>query len=85
MEKPDIRKLDVSIPEWVAKRWCVVCYLIINWKVKELVKQVQVEPEEKFYRLAADLVYEYAVNDKMPPKFRAGDYIAMQNYVRGMG
>lgn len=102
MEKPDVGKFRVSIPEWVVERWCLVCYLIINWRIADLVKQVQVKPGKEFYEVTAKYLYEYAVNDKMPPdeiaptimnlaedfmsgnsvKFRPGDYIVIQNYLR---
>ncbi|MFX0203625.1 MAG: hypothetical protein ACFFCW_46600 [Candidatus Hodarchaeota archaeon] len=64
MEKSRIR---LAIPEWIVKRWCLVCYLIINWKIEDLVKQIQVEPSSEFYRVAAEYLYEYAHNNKMPP------------------
>ena len=99
-----IAKARMVFPEWVVKRWCIVCYLIINWRVQDLVEQVRVEPAAEFYKIAAESLYEYVYNDKMPAKeiapailniaedfisgnpvkFRAGDYIAIQNYVRKM-
>jgi hypothetical protein len=99
-----MERMRLKIPEWIVKRWCIVCYLIINWKVKDLVEQIQVEPGNNFYRVAAEHLYEYAHNNKMPPEeiapailniaedylagnpvqFRAGDYIAIQNYSRQM-
>ncbi|UCD13190.1 MAG: hypothetical protein JSW60_06420 [Thermoplasmatales archaeon] len=102
MEKTKIRKLEVTIPRWVAEHWCVVCYLIINWRISDLVKQIQVKPGKEFYDVTAKYLYDYAVNDKMPPseiaptimnlaedfmsgnpvKFRPGDYIVMQNFIR---
>lgn len=97
-----MQKARVLIPEWITKRWCVACYLIINWRIKDLVERIQVEPDANFYKVAAKHLYEYAYNDTMPPEeiaptimnlaedllsgkpvnFRAGDYIALQNYVR---
>ena len=65
MEKAGFK---LALPEWVAKTWCVACYLIINWKISELVERIQFEPGEKFYRIAADYLYEYAYNNKMPPE-----------------
>ena len=65
MAKPGLR---ITIPEWVTKTWCVACYLIINWRIKDLVERIQFEPGEKFYRVAAEYLYEYAYNDKMPPE-----------------
>jgi len=56
-----------KIPEWITKRWCVICYLVINWKIDELVQRVKIEPSTEFYQVAAEYLYEYAYNDKMPP------------------
>ena len=95
------------IPKWITidkikKDWCVVCYLIINWRIDELVKQVGIQPTKEFHELTAKYVYEYAVEGKMPPKeiattiinlgddfiagnqvkLRAGDYIAIQGFLR---
>lgn len=101
-KKPVVRKIGVSIPQWITERWCTVCYLVINWRIRDLVKQIQVKPGKEFYKVASKYLYDYAVNDKMPPaeiaptimnlaedflagnpvKFRAGDYIALQNYLR---
>ena len=97
------RKMNLRIPEWVVKRWCIVCYLIINWRIQDLVERVQVEPGEGFYKVVAEHLYNYVYNDVMPPEeiapailnaaedmisgnpvqFRAGDYIMIQNFVRG--
>jgi len=98
------------IPKWITiehikKDWCIVCYLIINWRVEELIEQFKIEPTREFHELTAKLVYEYAVEGKMPPKeiattimnlgddfmagnqvkLRAGDYIAIQSYLRNKG
>jgi hypothetical protein len=94
----------LTIPEWIVKRWCVACYLIINWKITDLVRQTRIKPSKYFHKVVAGYLYEYMHNDKMPPadiaptilniaedymsgaevKFRAGDYIAVQNHIRGM-
>ena len=63
MERP----FRLAIPEVIVKRWCVACYLIINWRIKDLVERVQVEPSRDFYRVTGEFLYEYAHNDKMPP------------------
>jgi hypothetical protein len=98
------------IPRWITierikRNWCVVCYLIINWRIDELVEQVKIEPSKDFYDMTANLVYEYAIEGKMPPqeiattiinlgddliagnqvKLRAGDYIAIQGFLRNKG
>lgn len=61
------RKLDLRLPEWIVKRWCIVCYLIINWRIKDLVEQIQFEPGEGFHKVVAEHLYEYVYNDVMPP------------------
>jgi hypothetical protein len=103
VKKRGITKIDLRIPEWVVERWCIVCYLVINWRVTDLVKQAQVKPGKEFYKVVAKHMYDYVYKDTMPPKeiapailnaaedfiagnpvkFRAGDYIAVQNYLRG--
>jgi len=100
--KIPVGDLGITIPDWLAEKWCVVCYLIINWRIADLVKQIRVKPTNEFYKAAGQYLYDYAVKDKMPPaeiaptimnlaedflagnpvKFRAGDYIALQNFIR---
>ena len=65
--KVNVASARLLVPEWIAKRWCVVCYLIINWRISDLVKQIQIEPDSRFYKVAAEYLYEYAINNKMPP------------------
>lgn len=97
-----MEEIRLTIPEWITKRWCVACYLVINWRIRDLVERIKVEPGTEFYQVAAKYLYDYAYNDMMPPEeiaptimnlaedflagkpvnFRAGDYIAMQNYIR---
>lgn len=67
MEKREIGEFGVSIPDWVVERWCVICYLIINWRIADVVKQVQVKPGKEFYEVTARYLYDYAVRDIMPP------------------
>lgn len=65
MEKIMIEK--IRIPEWIMRRWCVACYLVINWRIKDLVERIKVEPGKEFYQVTAQYLYDYAYNDKMPP------------------
>lgn len=54
--------------EGFEKRWCVVCYLIINWRIDELWEKAQVRIPTEFYEELAEHLYEYAYNDVMPPE-----------------
>jgi hypothetical protein len=62
------KRIRLTIPEWIVKRWCVVCYLTINWKISDLVRQIKVEPPKNFYKVAAEHLYDYVHKDVMPPK-----------------
>lgn len=99
---PQFRVPIQVIKEAIEKRWCLACYLIINWRIRDLVERAQWEVPKEFYSEVAQHLYAYVYEDKMPPEqiaqtimnvaedfisgkpvqFRAGDYIAVQNYVR---
>ncbi len=101
-EKIIFDKLEAHIPDWVTERWCVICYLIINWDIRQLVEQVKVKPDRNFFKAVGHYLYRYTYKNEMPPeaiapaimniaedfmsgnpvKFRAGDYISLQNFVR---
>jgi hypothetical protein len=86
----------------IEERWCVVCYLIINWRIDELRERIQFEIPPRTYKMLAEHLYRYVYEDVMPPeeiastilniaddfikgepvKLRAGDYIALQGYMR---
>ena len=88
--------------EQIERKWCLACYLIINWRIKDLIERVNVEIPRETYQVLAEHVYAYVYEDKMPPaaisqtvlnlaedfvsgnpvELRAGDYIALQNFVR---
>ena len=91
-----------SLLEQIRKGWCLACYLIINWRIDELVKLGQVTiPMDVFEEVGRHL-HAYVYENKMPPAaiqqtvlnlaedyvsgkpvaFKAGDYIAMQNFMR---
>ncbi len=96
------KKYVITIPDWIVKRWCICCYLIINWRIEDLVERLHVEPSSKFYQVLAKHLMDYVHNDIMPPEelestilnmgedfmagrpvqLRAGDYIAVQKYMR---
>ena len=62
-----MEKFKLAIPEWIIKRWCIISYLIINWRIKELVEKIQVEPGMEFYKVASKYLSDYVYNDTMPP------------------
>ena len=97
------RHIDMEvIAAQIKERWCIVCYLIINWRIGELVEKARWEIPTETYRVLATHLYNYVYKDMMPPaeiastilnvaddfmrgdpvKLRAGDYIALQGYVR---
>jgi hypothetical protein len=97
------RHIDMgAIAEQIKERWCIVCYLIINWRVQELVEKAQWEIPVETYEVLATHLYNYVYKDEMPPveiastilnvaddfmrgkrvELRAGDYIALQGFVR---
>jgi hypothetical protein len=101
----EFRIPKLAIEEMLKKRWCLACYLVINWKIRELVEHVNVAIPTEVYTELANHVYAYVNEDKMPPKeiapvvlnmaeemmtgksvkIRAGDYIAIQNFMRSKG
>ena len=90
------------IPKWVLERWILVAYLIINWDIGRLRKQIEIQPDERFFEVIQSHVDAYVNQGEMPPdeiastilnladdhmagramNLRAGDYIALQNFLR---
>lgn len=56
------------IPEWVLERWILVAYLIINWRLAELGKQIEIRPEEGFFKVVAQHLNAYIQDGVMPPE-----------------
>ena len=100
------RHIDVeALTARIKERWCIVCYLIINWRILELVEKARWEIPTETYEVLATHLYNYVYKDEMPPaeiastvlnvaddfmrgdsvQLRAGDYIALQGYVRSLG
>ena len=61
--KPKLEFLDIF-----KKKYCEACYLIINWRLKDLIQQAEIRPTAEFYKITADYVYDYVVRDRMPPE-----------------
>jgi hypothetical protein len=99
---PKVRiPIEVLIDE-IEKGWCLVCYLIINWRIEELMERARWRIPTETYKELATHLYNYVYEDVMPPdaiaptilnvaddfvrgdpvRLRAGDYIALQNYMR---
>jgi hypothetical protein len=75
--------LEVLV-EGFEKRWCVVCYLIINWRIEELVKHAQSRIPTEAYKELAEHLYAYVYEDVMPPAAIAGTILnAADDFVRG--
>jgi hypothetical protein len=53
-------------------RWMLVAYLLVNRNMEELIKEMKVQPSKEFYE---------TVN--RPMNLRAGDYLAIQKFMRG--
>ena len=82
MEKQFEAKL--TIPEWIVERWCVACYLVINWKIADLIRQIEFKPDKNFYQLTAKYLYDYAHKDKMPPEDIAPTILNLaEDYISG--
>ena len=100
-----IPKAHLNLDELIRKiteGWCVVCYLIINWRIDDLREKVQWKIPTEIYKELGTHLYNYVYEDMMPPaeiastilnvaddfvrgepvKLRAGDYIALQTYMR---
>ena len=52
----------------IKELWCVVCYLIINWRIDELKDYGRWEIPTELYKVVAEHLYNYVYKDKMPPK-----------------
>lgn len=103
----DFRILKRRVPvelviEEIKERWCIMCYLVLNMRIDELVKYRQWQIPTELYTEVAEHLYAYVYEDTMPPaeiastilnvaddfvrgepvRFRAGDYIALENYRR---
>jgi hypothetical protein len=64
-------KRQVSIDdlyELINKRVCQTCYLVINWRIGELVELGRWQVPMDAYKELADHVYAYIYEDKMPPE-----------------
>lgn len=98
----EFRVTKPALDELLKKRWCLACYLVINWKIKDLVERVNVTIPAEVYKQIGEHLYAYVNEDKMPPveiaptilnmaedfatgkpvQIKAGDYIAIQNFMR---
>ena len=103
---PPVRQIR---PIWVKREHILdrrtwVYYLVINkWASRHLAEQIEVAPDDRFFKVLDKHVTAYVKENAAPPQeiasvvmnvaddymagrdvvLRAGDYIAMQNFVRG--
>ena len=99
------RRINIeALTARIKESWCIRCYLVINWRIRELLEKARWEIPGETYEVLAKHVYNYVYQDEMPPdeiastvlnaadafmkgeavRLRAGDYIALQGYVRSM-
>ena len=65
-------------------RWCVVCYLIINWRIDELRKFGEWRIPNELYEELAKHLHAYLYEDKMPPSEIASTVLNIaDDFVRG--
>lgn len=64
----DIREHIYVIPNWILERWIIVAYLIINWRMKDLAKRIQIKPDIEFFKVVSEHLTAYVKNDIMPPE-----------------
>jgi len=48
-------------------RWILVAYLLVNWRMKDLIKEMKVQPNKEFYETVAEHLSLYINKNKMPP------------------
>ena len=79
------RHIDVeALTARIKERWCIVCYLIINWRILELVEKARWEIPTETYEVLATHLYNYVYNDEMPPKEIATTIMNVaDDFVRG--
>jgi hypothetical protein len=51
----------------LGKGWCLACYLVINWRIQELVERSKFDIPNKALSELAQHLYAYIYEDKMPP------------------
>jgi len=61
--RPELR----LVSDWVLERWIVVAYLIINWRVKDLVERIRIRPDKEFYTVVYRHLQAYVNEGVMPP------------------
>ena len=82
-----IPKAHITVEEIlddIKLNWCLVCYLIINWRIDELRQKAQLEIPTSAYMVLAENLYNYVYNDEMPPKEIATTIMNVaDDFVRG--
>jgi hypothetical protein len=73
-----------EIIDAIGERWCVVCYLIINWRIDELKKFAEWRIPTDVYKELAEHLHAYLYKDKMPPDEIASTILNIaDDFVRG--
>jgi hypothetical protein len=78
-------RLDADrFKEKIKERWCIYCYLIINWRVREVVDGLQWELPQETLEAFATHLYAYVYKDEMPPEAIATTVLnAADSFIRG--
>jgi hypothetical protein len=56
-----------DLSELIHKKWCGVSYLIINFRIKDLVEQTKVLVPEEASKILSTHLHAYINEGKMPP------------------
>jgi hypothetical protein len=67
MEAKALRAFFREPGRLIDKGWCLACYLVINWRIQELVERTQIEIPNKALEELAQHLYAYVYEDTMPP------------------
>lgn len=59
--------ISVKVSDWLLERRQRIMYLVINWDIKQLGRQVRVKPEADFNAVISKYVTRYVDDGKMPP------------------
>jgi hypothetical protein len=66
------------------RHWCLVCYLIINWRIDQLRERAGIEIPTSAYKVLAEHLYNYVYEDVMPPEAIASTVLNVaDDFVRG--
>lgn len=62
----NVTPFTITLPEGLGRRWCTVCYLIFNRRIKDLITQ-PIETSQQFAKFTAQYLSDYIYDNKKPP------------------